>query len=158
MRAEGLLTGEDQTVTRLQRLNLTESQRRDAINYELGQVVEFHRMAKGAEHNGTKQKRFRSGEHWTVVRRQDGAVVVSNGGQEKLLPLSQAGKFELYRQEQLALAVGDQIRVTKNFTAGGQRYSNNELHKVAGIDGDRITLDNGCTIDGGMFHVDQESS
>jgi hypothetical protein len=88
MRAEGLLTGEDQTVTRLQRLNLTESQRRDAINYEPGQVVEFHRMAKGAEHNGTKQKRFRSGEQWTVVRRQDGAVVVESGGQEKLLPLN----------------------------------------------------------------------
>jgi len=26
---------------------------------------------------------------------------------------------------------------------------------VAGIDGDRISLDNGRTIDGGMFHVDQ---
>jgi conjugative relaxase-like TrwC/TraI family protein len=154
MRAEGLLTGEDQTVTRLQRLNLTEGQRRDAINYEPGQVVEFHQITKG-DHNGTKQQRFRVGEHWRVVRRQGGAVVVESGGQEKLLPLNQAGKFEVYRQEQLALAVGDKIRVTKNFTAGGQRYSNNELHKVAGIDGARISLDNGRTIDGGMFHVDQ---
>jgi len=155
MRAEGLLTGDDQIVTRLQRLNLTESQRRDAINYELGQVVEFHCKVKSVSRDGAKGKPFRSGEHWTVVRRQSGAVVVRKDGQEKLLPLTQAGKFELYRQEQLALAVGDQVRVTKNFTAGGQRYSNNSLHKVAGIDGDRISLEDGGTINGGMFHVDQ---
>jgi len=156
MRSEGLLTGEDQTVTRLQRTNLTESQRRDAINYEFGMVVEFHCKVKGGSRDGVREKPFKPGEHWQILRKEkSGTVIVSRNGDEKVLPLDRAGNFEVYRQEQLALAIGDQIRVTKNFTAGGQRYSNNELHKVAGLDGDRITLEDGRRIDGGMFHVDQ---
>jgi hypothetical protein len=45
-------------VRRLARVNLSESQRRDAINYRAGQVVEFHRRARGG---------FKSGEKWRVV-------------------------------------------------------------------------------------------
>lgn len=33
----------EHTIRRLEKLNLTESQRLDAINYNLGQVIEFHR-------------------------------------------------------------------------------------------------------------------
>src|SRR4030081_2657624 len=80
MRAEGLLTGEDRTVKRLQRTNLTEGQRRDAINYDVGMVVEFHRKLKGVARNGAKEKPFKPGERWTVARRQDGAVVIARGG------------------------------------------------------------------------------
>jgi hypothetical protein len=48
----------EHSVTRLQRLNLTDSQQRDAITYEPGQIVEFHRMAKGVVRSGVQEKRI----------------------------------------------------------------------------------------------------
>src|SRR5580704_5459824 len=42
---DGSLSGDEHTIRRPEKLNLTESQRRDAINYNLGHVVEFHRRA-----------------------------------------------------------------------------------------------------------------
>src|SRR5260370_24706273 len=46
MKGEGMLSGPEQTVTRLNRLNLTEAQRGDAVSDEPGYVVEFHRNCK----------------------------------------------------------------------------------------------------------------
>jgi hypothetical protein len=57
LKKTGLLPGTGCVVTRLQNTGLTESQRRDPINYEPGQVVEFHRLAKGG---------FKSGQQWEV--------------------------------------------------------------------------------------------
>ena len=51
----GPLGPAEQTLRKLDTLNLTESQRRDAINYNVGQVIEFHRRARGG---------FKSGEQW----------------------------------------------------------------------------------------------
>jgi hypothetical protein len=77
----------------LQNTGLTESQRRDPINYEPGQVVEFHRLAKGG---------FKSGQQWEV--REEGQVVIGRAGQEKLLPLSSAARFNLYEREKIEVA------------------------------------------------------
>jgi hypothetical protein len=48
---------EEHAIRRLEKVNLTESQRRDAIYYNLGHAVEFHRRGKGG---------FKSGERWEV--------------------------------------------------------------------------------------------
>jgi hypothetical protein len=71
MKEKGLLSDSEHSVTRLQRLNLTDSQQRDAVTYEPGQIVEFHRMAKGAVRRGVPEKRFKSGEQWEVLRREE---------------------------------------------------------------------------------------
>jgi ATP-dependent exoDNAse (exonuclease V) alpha subunit len=55
MKDKGLLSGAEHSVTRLERLNLTESQQRDAVAYEPGHIVEFHRIAKGAVRKGVKE-------------------------------------------------------------------------------------------------------
>jgi hypothetical protein len=68
MKENGLLSDSEHSVTRLQRLNLTDSQQRDAVTYEPGQIVEFHRMAKGVVRGGVPEKRFKSGEQWEVLR------------------------------------------------------------------------------------------
>ena len=60
------------------------------LTYEPGQIVEFHRIAKGVVRRGVQEKRFKSGEQWEVLRREEGAVIVGNGGVEKQLPLEQA--------------------------------------------------------------------
>jgi hypothetical protein len=123
MKENGLLLNSEYSVTRLQRLNLTDSQQRDAVTYEPGQIVEFHRMAKGVIRDGVQEKRFKSGEQWEVLRRQEGAVIVGKSGVEKQLPLDQAGKFSVFEQEKIALAVGDRIRFTKNVKHGGESSS-----------------------------------
>jgi hypothetical protein len=62
MKEKGLLLNSEHSVTRLQRLNLTDAQQRDAVAYEPGQIVEFHRIAKGTVRGGVQEKRFKSGE------------------------------------------------------------------------------------------------
>jgi hypothetical protein len=147
MREGGVLSGEDYTVARLQRLNLTESQKRDAINYAAGHVIEFHAKARGG---------FKSGERWHVVRGTSEGVVVVKDRQEKLLSLAAAKSFEVYDQEQLELAVGDTIRITKNFQGPGQQFRNNELCTVAAIATDSTMLEDGRQIKcSGPLHVDQ---
>src|SRR4029077_2585295 len=114
MQEKGLLSDSEHSVTRLQRLNLTDAQQRDAVTYEPGQIVEFHRMAKGVVRRGIQEKRFKSGEQWEVLRREEGAVIVGKEGVEKQLPLDQSRKFSVFERENIQLASGDRIRFTKN--------------------------------------------
>jgi hypothetical protein len=134
-------------IRRLEKVNLTESQRRDAICYNLGHVVEFHRRAKGG---------FKSGERWEVGRCNSQNVVVVKDGQARILPLPQAKSFNVYTQEAVSLAVGDTLRITKNFRVGTSRFRNNELCTVTAIDRESITVDDGRVIKrSGSLHLDQ---
>ena len=156
MKENGLLSDSERSVTRLQRLNLTDSQQRDAVTYEPGQVVEFHRMAKGAIRRGVQEKRFKSGEQWEVLRREEGAVIVGNEGVEKQLPLDQAQKFSLFERQKITLSIGDRIRFTKNVKHRGQTFLNNELRTVVSIDEAKIIFDKGEIVrTGAALHLDQ---
>ena len=128
------------------------------MSYEPGYVVEFHRIVKGAAVGGRKEKCFRSGEQWTVVRRDPGgSVLVEREGVQKFLPLEHSGKFDLYRPEQIALAAGDTVRITKNFGVAGTRFRNNEFRRVAAVDAQTITFDGGNRIEAEsrFLHIDQ---
>ena len=104
------------------------------MNYRAGQVVEFHRRARGG---------FKSGEKWIVVSREENTVTVANAWQRRLLPLTQAKSFDLYSQEELSLAAGDSVRITKNFRCGPARFTNNERCRVTSIDACGIRLVDG---------------
>jgi hypothetical protein len=146
-RKEGFLSGEEHEIRRLEKVNLTESQRRDAIYYKLGHVVEFHRRARGG---------FKSGERWVVGRCSSGSVLVVKDGQAKNIPLAQAKSFNVYTQEEVAVAVGDTLRITKNFRVGISRFRNNELCTVTAIDRESITVGDGRVIKrSGPLHLDQ---
>ena len=156
MKENGLLSDSEHSVTRLQRLNLTDSQQRDAVTYERGQIVEFHRMAKGAVRRGVQEKRFKSGEQWEVLRREEGAVILGKDGVEKQLPLDQTRNFSVFKREKITLAIGDRIRFTKNVKHRGQRFLNNELRTVVSIDDSKIIFDKGEIVrTGAALHLDQ---
>jgi hypothetical protein len=55
---------------------LTDSRQRDVVTYKTGQIVEFHRMAKGVVRSGVQERRFKSGEQREVLRREEGVVIV----------------------------------------------------------------------------------
>src|SRR6202011_249949 len=116
MREKGLLLDSEHSVTRLQRPNLTDSQQRDAVTYQPGQIVEFHRIAKGAVRRGVQEKRFKSGEQWEVLRREEGAVIVGKDGVERQLPLDQHGSSACSSGRRLRCqsATGSDSRKTSN--------------------------------------------
>jgi hypothetical protein len=153
---EGFIVRLGHSVTRLQRLNLTDAQQRDAVTYDPGQIVEFHRMAKGAVRRGVQEKRFKSGEHWEVIPREEGAVIVGKDGVEKQLPLDQTWKFSVFEREKIMLSIGDRIRFTKNVKHRGQKFLNNELRTVVSIDDGKIIFDKGEIVrNGAALHLDQ---
>ena len=156
MKENGLLSGSEHSVTRLQRLNLTDAQQQDAVTYEPGQIVEFHKIAKGAFRTGVQEKRFKSGEQWEVLRREEEAVIVGNGSAEKQLPFEQARNFSVFEREQIKLSIGDRIRFTKNVKARGQKFLNNEPPTVVGIHEGKIIFDKGEIVrNGAALHIDQ---
>jgi len=61
-----------------------------------------------------KEKRFKSGEQWEVLRREEGAVIIKKDGVEKHLPLDEARKFSVFERENINIAIGDRVRFTKN--------------------------------------------
>jgi conjugative relaxase-like TrwC/TraI family protein len=145
MKEEGLLGAQDQSFSRLQSVDLTESQRRDVTNYQLGQVVEFHQRARGG---------FRVGERYEVVEVADGAVRVIRSGSESkrvneavvngaldcselLLPLSEAKKFQVFESRVVDLAVGDVVRATRNVKGS---LLNNHLYRITEISDGHIDL------------------
>jgi hypothetical protein len=156
MKEKGLLSDAENFVTRLERLNLTDSQRQDEVTYEPGQIVEFHKIAKGGVRGGVKETRFKSGEQWEVLRREEGRVIVGKDSVEKQLPLDQAQKFSVFQRQKIALSIGDRIRFTKNVKYRGQRFLNNELRTVVGIDDAKIVFDKGEVVrTGAALHIDQ---
>jgi ATP-dependent exoDNAse (exonuclease V) alpha subunit len=113
-------------------------------------------MAKGAIRSGVREKRFKSGEQWEVLRREEGAVIVGKDGAEKQLPLDQARKFSVFEREKITLAIGDRIRFTKNVKHRGQKFLNNELRTVVSIDDGKIIFDKGEIVrNGAPLHFDQ---
>ncbi|PCI10966.1 conjugal transfer protein [bacterium] len=130
-RESGVLKGEDRDVLRLRDLGWTEAQRQDVAQYEAGQVVHFHQGAKGAV----------AGDRCVVLGRQereDGTEAVrakTPRGVEIDLPLGNADRFQVYRQEKMSLAVGDRVRVTKNgWTADREsKLTNGTLMTVGGF-------------------------
>jgi hypothetical protein len=156
MKENGLLSDSEHLVTRLQRLNLTDSQQRDVVTYEPGQIVELHWITKGVVRRGIQEKRFKSGEQWEVLRREEGAVIVGKDGVEKQLPLDQARKFSVFEREKIALEFGDRIRFTKNVKHRGQKFLNNALRTVVSIDEGKIIFDKGEIVrTGAALHLDQ---
>jgi conjugative relaxase-like TrwC/TraI family protein len=147
LRRERLIDEAQHMFTRLEKLNLTKAQREDGIHYGPGQVIEFHRRAAGG---------FKSGQQWQVIgSRGRKEIVVERDGERRFLPLVQSGKFTLFRAESIALSVGDTVRITKNFRAGGAKFRNNELHTVTSVEVGKVMLDGAELADRGALHVDQ---
>ena len=140
-----MLDSKELLFTRLENLQLTQAQRGDARQYQPGLVVQFTQKAKGFE-NGA-----RAG---VVAVSAAGVEVVNHHGKNVMLPLDQAARFEVFRESQIGLAVGEKIRITKNgFTVPdkgkgkGHKLNNGTLYEVTGFTkaGD-ITLNNGWTV------------
>lgn len=133
LREAGKLGDEERGFTRLVAVDASEAERGLATTYRPGDVIQFHQNAKGG---------IKKGERLVVT---DPARV----------PLSEAGKFSLYRPERIALAAGDRIRFTGTVKTreGGHTLRNGSTHTVAEItEGGNIRLDNGWLVAADVGH------
>jgi hypothetical protein len=65
-------------------------------------------------------------------------------------------RSSIYERREIALATDDSARVTKNFRCGADRFTNNELCRVAAIDDTGIHLEDGRVIKvAEALHLDQ---
>ncbi len=113
--------------------HLTDAQKRDAMQYDTGDLIQFQQNAPG----------YTKGDR----------LLVADGVKP---PVALANRFEAYRPQQLALGQGDRVRLTAGGkTRDGQhRLSNGSLFTVAGFTkrGD-IIVDHGWVIDRDFGHL-----
>ena len=144
LREQGRLGKTEQAVTALENANWTTAQRKDAVLYQEGLVVQFHQNLKG----------FKRGEKVDVLGHNDGTVQVKQSdGNVTALRLVEADRFQVYRRAEIGLAAGDLVRITQNgygteTTRTGKpdkaRLNNGSVYQVDGFtrDGD-IRFTNG---------------
>ena len=112
---------------------LTDAQKSDSTEYESGNLVQFHQNAQG----------FKKGAR----------LIVKEGAS---LPIHLANRFEVYRPVQIALAVGDRVRITAGGKTkdGKHALRNGSLLTVDGFTkrGDLI-VDHGWVIDRDFGHL-----
>ena len=107
--------------------HLTDGQKTDATEYEPGDLLQFHQNAPG----------YKKGSRLIVTE----AVKP---------PTELANRFEAYRPMQLALSVGDRVRITAGGKTkdGKHRLSNGSVLTVQGFTGrGDIIVDHGWVID-----------
>ena len=113
--------------------HLTDAQKADATEYSPGDLVQFHQNAKG----------FKKGTR----------LILGDGDAP---PAQLANRFELYRPTQLALGVGDRVRLTAGGKTrdGKHRLSNGSFMTIQGFtrQGD-IIVDHGWVIDKEFGHL-----
>ena len=99
---------------------------------------------------------FRPGDKWKVLERQsNGAFKLWREGQVKMFNPASKGKWNVYEASKMVVSVGDQVRITEGFKERGVAFKNNDIAKIAAIDADRITLDDGRTMRRDFLHLDQ---
>jgi hypothetical protein len=133
LKASGTIGTNERTFRVLENANLTEAERGDAVNYQPGDVLQFHQNAKG----------FNRGDRLTV-------------GADCNLPVEQAARFQVFHAKELSLAPGDIVRITHNGkTADGQhRLDNGSMYHIKRFDADgNIILSNGWRVGKEFGHL-----
>ncbi|MGH7169978.1 MAG: MobF family relaxase, partial [Gemmataceae bacterium] len=132
LKARGKLSGE-RMVKAWVPAHLTDAQKTDPTQYDAGDLIQFHQNAAG----------FKKGSR----------LVVAEGVRT---PIEHAKRFEAYRPLQLALGLGDRVRVTAGGKTkdGKHRLSNGSMLTVEGFTkrGD-IIVDHGWVIDRDFGHL-----
>ncbi len=172
----GGLKGEDRPVERLVATEWTQAERADPVNYAPGLVVQFHQNVGGGSGKWWGKDGFTRGDRVEVTRVEHGTPEEQGGarvwctdgkGKERVLPLDHAGRFDVYAKEELQIAAGEKLRITKNAlltsvsggvsregAKGGRKLVNGQMLTVAGFTpGGDIRLDNGAVIPKDFGHI-----
>ncbi len=150
LRRDGALAVEQRGYAQLKRTNWSEAEKAVSRNYETGQMIEFHKPAKGD---------IKRAERLIVVARDDHRNVLAAraDGSEVTLPLNQADRFTVFTPGNIDLSPGEQIRITKNAKPldGKHRLNNGTTYEIAGYTKDgNIKLSNSWVLSKSFGHLD----
>lgn len=124
--AEKKALGKERRFTVLENANFTDPERADQVNYQPGDVLQFHQNATG----------FTRGQRFTVDMPES-------------VPVHFAERFNAFHQKEIAFREGDRIRITHNGhdITGKHRLNNGDLHTIRRFSKNGgIVLENGWTI------------
>jgi ATP-dependent exoDNAse (exonuclease V) alpha subunit len=125
----------DLTASRLTSLKMTEAQRSDWPNFRRGQVVQFNQNLKG----------IKRGSRWEVIDASErGINIRDDKGNTRPLPRKDAKYYDVFERNQIQVAKGDKIRVTKNgYDRNKRALDNGEIYNVVSVTRDgKIRLQN----------------
>ncbi len=152
LKKDGLISEAEVTVTQLRSLQLTDAEKREVATYrgENGLIVQLHQNLAGG---------YKRGDRYRVENNNSGKMNMVNlkDGSKREIPIGAPNRFEVYREYELKIAEGDQIR----FSLGGKtmdgrgRISNGRLDQVTGFDRKgNLILKNGRVVDANYGHLD----
>ncbi len=135
----------DRVVPRYINLNLTETEKSDIRNYEPGLVLQFNQNDKGLQR----------GSVWSVESIHDKELLLCSSKNEKAkIAVERKNKFDVFRESDLSLANGDQIRITRNgFDMQKKRLNNGQVLKVKSIGEDGKIVLAGSQADSAQFEI-----
>ena len=147
LKKAGRIQGNEKVFDILKDASLTDAQKKDALNYQTGQVIRFAKNQKGG---------FRAGSHHEVIAiSKDQQIKVRDlkSGYEAILPHQTPEHYAVHTKQQLVLAKGDRIRLTNNaHSLQGTKMANGTSYEVKGFNKCGIELSNGKTIPDDLYH------
>ena len=126
LKERDILKDKEFGVVRLRNCNLTEAEKSKLWHYKEDQIIQFHQHAKGV----------RKGSKCRVVNVSDESVMIETPKHTVVpLPMDRTAHFDVYTADEIRLAKGDHIRITKNgFDEKGRRLDNGKMLCITGIE------------------------
>ena len=126
--------------------NLSQAEKGFAAYFTPGDIVVFHQNAKGG---------FRKGQAFEVRAVEEGRVMVAAKVDASCRPLNlkDCRHFEVFRQDEIAVGIGEKLRCLRNLTVNGKRLHNGSVHEVSAFRNGKLILDGGheVPVDSGWF-------
>lgn len=138
LKAENLIGETETTVTALERIDLTDAQKRDKRFYNADAVLVFNRPVVG----------FKQGNSGKLCGITDKHLLVESENRIRPIPFKHLNKITVCQPKELSLSVGDRLQLKANDKSqDGGKFANGELVTVKQIHPDgRIALDDGRTL------------
>ncbi|HEY1717471.1 MAG TPA: MobF family relaxase, partial [Verrucomicrobiae bacterium] len=135
LKSSGMIASEEKEFQVFDSLSWTEAQKRDAREYRAGQVLNFHRTARG----------FSKGESAEVVQVSDDSLKLRRpDGSETSVQLGRgSAAFDVGETRTLKIAAGDKLLLQANWR---KKFINGELVEAKSVQGDSILLADGRII------------
>jgi ATP-dependent exoDNAse (exonuclease V) alpha subunit len=139
LKAQGLVGKEEIAVTALERLDLTDAQKRDARSYAPDSVVVFNRPVSG----------YKPGDTGRLLAVTDKHLLIEANQRIRPVPLKDLDRLTVCQPKELPLSRGDRLQLKANGDATDSgKVVNGELVTVRQVHPDgRIALVDGRTLD-----------
>jgi ATP-dependent exoDNAse (exonuclease V) alpha subunit len=139
LQARNMIGSDEHKVVSLERLDLTDAQKRERRFYNAETVLVFNQDCG----------RFCKGESAQLVAVTDKGLIVESAQKAATVTLRQLDRLTVCRKWEMALSPGDRLQLKANAqTHDGQRIANGELVTVERIEADgRLVLKDGRTLE-----------